>query len=234
MTSRITMGTRIYLFGIGLLSSTVFAGTMGPVVITEPSSGFYIGGDIGVANLTDKESTPYAPGLYDMHQFSSTGFVGGGLIGYDLSVMDRIKLGVEGFINGSALNIAAEQKYETQPSFNANMRYSAGVRLLPGYEFSRGTVGHVILGYSYGKFNLKDTGNYGFIDTGLSRNGFQAGLGFKVPCHLKNLSLRGDMIYTTYGSSMSLGQSTSLAPQNYNNTFATLEGTLSLVYKFSG
>ncbi|MDP3704345.1 MAG: outer membrane beta-barrel protein [Legionellaceae bacterium] len=226
------MRTRIYLVGIGLLSSTAFAGTMGPVVIAEPYNGFYIGGDIGVANLADKESTLYAPGQYDRHQFSSTGFVGGGMIGYDYGVIDRLKLGVEGFMNGTALNSAAEQKYGTQPSFNANMRYNAGVRLLPGYEFSPSTVGHVLLGYSYGKFNLKDTGNYGLIDTGLSRNGFQAGLGLKVPCHFKNLSLRGDVIYTTYGSSTSLGQSVTLAPQNYNNSFSTIEGNLSLVYKF--
>lgn len=232
MTSRIVMGMRIYFYGIGLLSSTVFAGTIGPVVATEPYNGIYIGGDIGVANLNDKESTLYVPGSYDKHQFSSTGFVGGGMLGYDYSVMDHLKLGVEGFINGTALNIAAEQKYGTQASFNANMRYNTGIRLLPGYEFSPDTVGHVLLGYSYGKFNIRDTGDYGFINTGLSRNGFQAGLGFKVPCYYKNLSLRGDMIYTTYGSSTSLGQSTALAPQNYNNNFATIEGNLSLVYKF--
>lgn len=54
----------------------------------------------------------------------------------------------------------------------------------------------------------------------------------KVPCHFKNLSLRGDVIYTTYGSDTSLGQSVTYAPQNYHNNFAIIEGNLSLIYKF--
>ena len=227
------MYIRTYLLGIGLLCSvTASAGSMGPISVTSTYNGLYVGGDIGIANLMDKESTLYAANSYDKHQFGATGFVGGGMVGYDYLITDRITFGVEGFINGTALNIAAEQKYGAQPSFNANMRYEAGVRILPGYVFSPGTIGHVLLGYSYGKFNINDNGNYGFINTGISDNGFQAGLGAKVPCYFKNLSLRGDMIYTTYGSRSSLGLSPTLTPQNYNNTFATIAGNLSLIYKF--
>ena len=75
-------------------------------------------------------------------------------------------------------------------------------------------------------------GDYGFIKTGISANGFQSGLGMKIPCYFKNLFLRGDVMYTTYGSKTSLGLSSSLTPLNYHNNFATLEGNLSLIYKF--
>lgn len=225
------MYSKAFLLGIGFcVSKAAFSGTMGPVI--ESYNGVYVGGDIGVSNLIDKESTLYSPGLYDRHQFSATGFVGGGILGYDYSISDRIKLGIEGFINGTALNIAAEQKYSPWPSFKANMRYDAGIRLLPGYEFSPGTIGHILLGYAHGNMNIKDDGNYGYIDRGINSNGFQAGLGINVPCYFKNLSLRGDMIYTRYVSNTSLGLTTSFTPLNYYNRFASIEGNLSLIYKF--
>ncbi len=227
------MNTRMFFLGLGLCSSvSLYAGTMGPLLSIEPYNGFYIGADVGVANLMDKESTPYLPGVYDRHQFSATGLVGGGLLGYDYSVNERIKLGIEGFINATALNSAAEQHYSSFSSYNVNMKYNTGARVLPGYEFSPGTVGHILLGYSYGKFNIKDNGDYGFIDKGLSANGFQAGLGFNVPLHYKNLSLRGDVLYTGYGANNSLGLSSSLTPENYYNHFSVIEGNLALVYKY--
>lgn len=231
MLSRIVMHIRTGLLCTSLMCALpAFSGTMGAVVL--PYNGLYIAGDIGVANLLDKESTLFAPDSYDVHQLSSTGFVGGGMIGYDYSVTEKVRFGVEGFINAAALNVAAEQQYGTYPSYRANMRYDAGVRILPGYEFTPGTVGHVLLGYAYGKFNIKDNGDYGYIDKGISANGFQAGLGMVVPCYFQNLSLRGDALYSTYGSHTSAGLSSTLAPLNYNNNFATIEGNLALVYKF--
>lgn len=225
------MNTRMFFLGLGLCTSgAAFAGTMGPIS-AEPYDGFYLGADIGVANLMDKESTPYQPGVYDRHQFGATGLVGGGMIGYDYSVNERFKLGLEGFINATALNLAAEQLYNPFPSYNVSMRYNTGVRVLPGYEFSPGTIGHVLLGYSYGQLHINDNGDYGYIDRNIAANGFQAGLGLNVPFYLKNLSLRGDLIYSNYGTYNSLGSSTSFTPQNYSNNFSVLEGNLSLVYK---
>ena len=222
-----------YLFGLGLLCSIpAFAGSMGELISLPGYNGLYLGGDIGFANLIDKQSTLYIPGAYDKHQLSATGFVGGGMLGYDYSLMERIKLGVEGFINGTALNLSTQQLYTPHVSYNSNMRYTAGVRLLPGYEFSPATIGHLMLGYSYGSFNIKDNGDYGFINTGLASNGFQSGLGLNVPCHFKNLSLRGDVVYTTYSAKTSDGLSPTLLSQNYYNNFATIEGNLSLIYKF--
>lgn len=76
------MGTRGCLLGIGFVcSATALAGSVGPIASVKPYDGFYVAGDIGVANLIDKESTLYLPGQYDNHQFSSTGFVGGGMVG---------------------------------------------------------------------------------------------------------------------------------------------------------
>lgn len=47
------------------------------------------------------------------------------------------------------------------------MRYNTGVRILPAYEFSPGTIGHILLGYSYGKFKISDNGVYGYINTAI-------------------------------------------------------------------
>lgn len=230
-TSNVRSMHTILSLGIGLFCSSVYAGTMGPDMI-QAFDGFYIGGTVGVANFLDKESTLYTPGLYDRHQLSATGFIGGGIVGYDYSVTNRIKLGIEGFINGNSLNTAAEQKYAPIPSFNASMPYNAGVRLIPGYELTPGTIGQVFLGYSYGTIHIKDNGNYGYIDTNLLNSGFQTGLGIYLPCIFQNVSLRASMLYTSYGTNTSLGLSTSFTPQNYYDNFASLEGNLSLIYKF--
>lgn len=211
------------------LSSNLFAGTMG---VIEYYDGFYLGGSLGIANLMDKESTLYATDAWDRHQFATTGISGGGILGYDFSIIPQVKLGIEGFINGTDLNIAARQYYDTQASYRVNMNYNTGIRILPGLELAPGTLAHVILGYAYGKLNIKDNGDYGYINTGISANGFQAGLGFQLPCYFSGLSIRGDLIYTTYGSRTSLGLSPSLTPQNYYNNFSTMEGNLALVYKF--
>lgn len=223
------MSIKTYLV-MGLMCCTpALAGTMGE--IQSSASGFYIGGGIGIANLIDRESTPYAANFYDRHDFSSTGFLGGGLLGYDINFGQNLLLGLEGFINGSSLNVAAEQQYGTLPSYNASMQYNMGLRLLPAYEFSPGNSGHILLGYSYGRFTIQDDGNYGYINKKLSGNGFQGGLGVTLG-YSSALSLRADMIYTLYGKNNSLGWSNSISPQNYSNHFASLEGDLALVYQF--
>ncbi|NCX96918.1 MAG: hypothetical protein EBX41_11050 [Chitinophagia bacterium] len=114
------------------------------------------------------------------------------------------------------------------------MRYDAGFRLLPGYEISPGTVGYALIGYSNGRFNIRDNGNYGFVSDSFNRSGIQGGLGLKTEIS-KHLALRGDVLYSYYGSQTSYGLS-STSPQvvqTYRNRFSTFEGDLTLVYKFS-
>lgn len=45
-------------------------------------------------------------------------------------------------------------------------------------EFFADATGHIILGYTNGKFTVSDNGVYGYINTGYNKSGFQTGLGF--------------------------------------------------------
>lgn len=227
------------VFAIGFFYTSLgFAGTMGALEL--PCNGFYIGGDVGVADFIDKQATLTDSGTVDTRKLSAIGFVGGGMLGYDFRMAERFKLGVEGFINAaSGMNVTAFQLYEPVSAFTAHLNYYTGARILPAYELSPGILGHLVLGYSYGNFNLKDDGDFGFIHKGVHSNGFQGGLGIELPGFCKNLSLRGDILYTHYGSLTTIGQFAasaappfSSAPLPYFNSFATFEGNLSLIYKF--
>ncbi len=162
------------------------------------------------------------------------GIVGGGLLGYDFTLLNQLKLGLEGFGYADGINLLTRQNYSPQTSYNVNIRRNGGVRLLPGYEFTPGTIAHVIVGYSYATFNANDNGDYGLLSTHFSKNGFQGGLGVKTPL-FKNLSIRGDMLYTTYSAQTSYGVTTTVpsSVQTYRNQLATWEGNLSLIYKFN-
>lgn len=220
MISVIKKLSLILCFAYGIAN----AGSMGPEE-SFLSSGFYLGADIGIADLVNKEST-----AGDHHHFSATGFVGGGLVGYEQAILEQLNIGLEFFANANAMNLSARQLYNGNPSYRASARYNLGLRLLPSYSFNPTTSGHVILGYSSGHFSVKDNGDYGVIDTQFYKNGFQSGFGLKT--HLfPNIMLRGDVIYTTYSSAANYGKT----PPNtliYHNQFSTLESDLTLVYQF--
>lgn len=210
-----------------LLSNIATAGTMGAEEQPLLYNGLYLGLSIGASDLIDKEST-----ANDLHHFSSTGIIGGGLVGYDHSIDQKLKLGLEWFMNANGMNVAAKQNYGNKPSYKANSRYTVGFHLLPGYEFNPGTVGHVLLGYAYNKFNISDNGNYGFINDQFKRSGFQCGLGAKTNLP-KQFALRGDVVYTGYAPQTSYGISAEppFLTQLYNNNFATVEASMTLLYK---
>ena len=218
--------------GLTIFSNYAFASTLSTQPTHSHYNNFYIGADIGAASLMDKESTNIP--IRDIHNLSAAGIVGGGLIGYDFTLHDPWKLGLEGFMNATDLNLSTNQNYAPSASYKVNMHYNLGLRMLPGYEFTAGTVVHAILGYSYGSFHVKDNGDYGIINTQFSKSGFQCGLGMKTPVY-KTLSIRGDVIYTAYLSQNSSGLTTSTpaSTQIYYNNLSALEGDLSLIYKFS-
>lgn len=192
---------------------------------------FYAGANVGAASLIDKESTNNP--IHDSHDLSALGIVGGGLAGFDFTLRDKLKLGIEGFANAANVNISDNQNYTPVTSYTVNMRNNFGVRLLPGYEFTPGTIGHVILGYSAAKFEINDNGNYGIVNSQFRQNGFQYGLGLVVAL-FKHLSLRTDVLYTSYGSQTSQGVTTTTpsTTQNYRNNLSTLEGNLAFIFKF--
>ena len=208
--------------------NTVFAGSMGPDDISMPYDGFYLGGTVGASNLLDNASWLINP---EDHDLGSIGVIGGGFIGYDYSLNDRVKIGTEGFANATGLNTSI-QHYFTETAYSVNSRYNAGLRILPGYQLTPDTVWHLILGYSNAQFEIKDTA-YGYLDKTYHKSGFQSGLGLASSI-LGGLSLRLDAMYTTYAGQSSTGISnvSGSAFQYYTNDFSTLEGDLSLVYKF--
>jgi opacity protein-like surface antigen len=213
------------IIGIALYSSGIFAAN-------NSYDGFYLGANIGAASLIDKESTDNP--ATDLHYLSALGVVGGGILGYDFSPREKLKFGVEAFINATDLNIADDQNYSPASSYTVKMYYNFGFRLLPGYEFTPGTIWHLILGYSNAEFNINDNGNYGIIDSDFNKSGFQFGLGMTTAL-FKNLLLRTDVLYTDYSSQTSNGITTAIpaTTQIYHNNLATLEGNLLLIYKFS-
>ncbi len=227
MTSRITMNIRIYLFGIGLLSSTIFAGTMGNENTRLIQNGFYLAGEIGTASLVDKESHSLLP---ETHQLGSSGIIGGGYLGYEYGISDYCGLSLEFFADATGFNAAITHEPFT---YHHNQSHDIGVRVLPEYAFTPETTGHIILGYSNGQFNISDNGVYGYIDNSFTTNGFQTGLGFTTLLR-DNFSLRFDAIYDIYASETRSGAGlTAGTTQLYTNAFSTLAGELSLIYKFS-
>jgi opacity protein-like surface antigen len=222
------------------------AGTMGPAPVNY--NGFYVGGTVGLGDLNVKEfANANGATKPETHHLGGFGFVGGGLVGYDYSITDRIKFGVEGFFNGNTMNAKAIHNFN-RSIYRVKQRYNTGVRILPGYEFVPGANGHIILGYSNARYKLTDDGAYGFVCDRFNRSGFQAGLGMTAN-FISNLSVRLDALYTTYGRRHSLGveynatngpagSGTGIGlangiPNLYRNTFETLEGNLTVIYKFA-
>lgn len=226
MTTNFKSFTMAWLF---FCANAAFSGSMGATDMSTPYDGLYVGANIGVSNLLDNASWLINP---EDHDLGSVGIVGGGFIGYDYSVTDGIKIGIEGFGNAVGLNTSI-QHYFTGTSYSVDSRYNAGIRILPGYQFTPDTVWHVILGYSNAQFEIKDN-LYGYLNKTYNKSGFQSGLGLTSTI-MGGLSVRLDAMYTKYAGQSSTGLSNvSSSPfQYYTNDFSTLEGDLSLVYKFN-
>lgn len=219
------------MVGLALLacSYTVFAGTMGADQMSNPYDGLYLGANVGVANLLDDASWLINP---EDHDLGTIGIIGGGFIGYDYSITDQVKIGLELFANANGLNTSIRH-YITETAYTVHSRYNGGLRLLPGYQCSPDTVLHLILGYSNAQFEIKDN-LYGYLDKTYNKSGFQSGLGLTSSL-IGGLSIRLDALYTTYAGQSSTGLSlvNGSLYQYYTNDFSTLEGDLSLVYKFN-
>ena len=210
-----------------LTSSYSFAGAMGDASFNMIRNGFYIAGEIGTAGLVDKESHSLPS---ETHQLGAIGIIGGGYIGYEYGINNNYGLALEFFADATGLNAAITHEPST---YHRNQSYDLGVRFLPEYAFTPTTIGHVILGYTNGKFNIYDNGVYGYIDTNYNKSGFQTGLGFTTALKEK-LLIRLDAIFDIYASQTNPGLGlTAGTTQLYTNTFSTLAGELSLLYKFS-
>jgi opacity protein-like surface antigen len=225
MTHQLKLSIFSLLF---MCTSKLCAGVMGGELPLQSAYG-YLGADIGIMGLNDKESS-LLPSP-SRHRLGTTGINGGGFIGYAIPINDPFIVSIEGFGHAISAQADATQNYGLQPQYQISMSYDAGIRLLPSYLITPSTLGYLILGYSYGQFHVQDNGNYGYVNDSFSENGFQAGLGLKTEI-LPPLSLRFDLAYTYYGSQTTYGR-TLTGFQAYQNNLATIEANLALVYSFS-
>lgn len=209
----------IYFFCV----SSVFAGQMETSLINK--NGFYIGADIGVADLMNKESHSVMP---ESHQLSDIGAVGGIFIGYDYGFNHYLRGALEGFVDATGLNTSIQHASNT---YKMKQYYNIGIRVLPEYVFTPFTVGHVILGYVNGRFNINDNGVYGLINTNYNRNGFQVGLGVTTAVR-SNIFLRLDALYDAYTSNTNQGVGLTTPTQLYTNRFSQLAGEFAVIYKW--
>lgn len=193
------------------------------------TNGIYVAGDIGFANMVDSERHVTYP---LSHQLGNTGVIGGGYVGYDYGLKDKLRVSIEGFIDGSGINSRLLHTADNT-TYKQTVNYNAGIRLLPEYVFTPYTLGHVIFGYTNANFNIKDNGAYGYIDTGFNKSGFQTGLGFTTAVK-GSVLLRMDALYSIYGRQTNFGTALTPTdpPQKYMNRFALLGGEVSLIYKF--
>jgi len=221
-----------------LLGSHVgFSGTMGADKTAETYNGVYVGANIGASDLQDKAIHYYSP---ETHHLGGIGIVGGGLLGYDVAVTDKVRVGIEGFAQAAGLNSSIQHYDQTtgvqDNSEEINSRYNLGVRVLPGYQFTEATEGHFILGYANAHFKQFDNGTYGYIDTDFNQSGLQGGLGWKSNIINPHAFMRFDVLYTRYSGQVSTGTglSGSGSPyQYYSDNFSTLEADLTFIYKFN-
>jgi len=191
---------------------------------------FYVGATLGAVGLMDRESTSNP--IRDVHYLSASGGLAGILLGFDMYVMDNFTFGLEGFFNRTNVSVSDNQNFTPQTSYIAKMRYNTGLRILPGYEFTPDTKGHLILAWSIGNFKIDDNGNYGIVNDIFSKSGIQMGVGAETAL-AKHIALRGDTIYTFYPSNATNASTASVpsSSQIYANRFSTLEADLSIVYK---
>src|SRR3990167_8087965 len=110
------------------------------------------GGAAFISHYTSTESLSFLTGTSTANRSGMEGIIGGGLLGYDFTLYNHFKLGLEGFITDDQLGPNTSFAVTSAVPYAAvsvnKLRYNWGFRALPGYEFSTGTVTHLILGYS--------------------------------------------------------------------------------------
>lgn len=184
---------------------------------------FYLGGGVGADSLNDKLTVSSSGNT----QKGNLGFIGGIFGGYEWTFRNCFNLGVEAFADSAVVRI---KDYQTsnQAALELKYRYNYGVRVLPGYRFAPGSVVYLIGGGVEGNFKMTDTGYYSNVSNTFNSLGYQLGIGASSLIW-KNLSLRGDAIYSAYSANSFNGSGN----VNYHNNISTLDALVSLSYKFS-
>jgi len=205
------------------------------------ADGFYAGIGAGASsfnNILSTANNAIASNVISNSSgdMGSTGVIGSLFAGYNFSFANKCNLGLEAFSNIMStstthnMNTTSAIAIITQ-DLKISSRYTYGLRILPGYEITPDTTGHIILGYARGNFKITNNGKFNNISATFNSNGLQTGLGFTTAI-TKNLALGLDAIYTTYASQTVNGLTASGTPLTYKNKPYTLEGIVSLQYKF--
>ena len=211
------------------------------------ANSLYVGGGIGVSNCADTQliTAPSAPSAAPTtHDYSGLGFLSSVLAGYNIDLTKHFNLGLELFFTGSNNQIGVDDisinpLTPGQPitTMRISQRYAYGIRMLPGYEIAPNINGHLIIGVSKGTFRLIDNGAYALAESEFGVYGPQFGLGLSAGLW-KNVDMRLDFVYTRYPhqhytTSGPLPSVPVTGSASYYDSLSTLDGVLSLTYKFN-
>ena len=181
---------------------------------------WYAGVGAGPTGFFNKEKT--TGGFNGSANYSALGILGTLYGGVDYSLANGLDMAAEIF--GDARSAWYKDDHNYTPSYDARMRYTYGLRVLPGYQLSTAATVHLLLGFVRG--NLKSTwgsGNRNISNLG----GYQVGLGgnYMLSHHV---GLRGDLIYSQYQE-----KTFSMGGFRFKNKPSTFDGVVSVFYAFS-
>lgn len=214
---------------------------------------FYAGAGLGAINLSnrlDSTSTVNVDGAISSNsnndRANDTTLNGVLLFGYDKKFANKTFLALEAFANYAPLKVdnAVSSSGANTLELSSQMQYNSvyGLRLLPGLQCGTQTVTYAIIGYALANVDIQSSLDNSSNGEQLSSNyiatkglsGYQLGWGVMTDVS-QHLSLRGDMIYTGYQTTIvNSSSSNGVITNEYTLKPYTLEANMALVYHFGG
>ncbi len=212
------MKKTVALLGAGLLIPTL--SIAGQPDIIQSNSHWYAGIGAGPTGFFNTVNTNNAGDA----DYGAAGVLGSLYAGYNHGFENKFNLGGEIFGDIRSANYADHDNYES-PGYKAHLRYTYGVRILPGYQLNATTDIHLIVGYVLGNIHSTWGGTPSAVTSNF--NGYQVGIGGGYVCHHR-FGLRGDIIYSDYQT-----KTFTLGSTPFKNSPSSLDGLLSVIYAFS-
>lgn len=163
--------------------------------------GFYLGAGLGYDSdrVTDNVESVAGIDIAGAPKFdtSLTG-VDGKIFGGYGQYFDNWYLGAEAFIGlSNADGKIGTDAVNTKISSKISSKNSYGISLIPGYKFTPSTLTFVRVGWTSGKYELKDTDATGTASDSKRFNGLTLGVGMETQVY-DNWSLRGEFDHTEF------------------------------------
>ena len=195
--------------------------------------GFYLGAGLGYDNDRATNNLVSVAGIDVVDpaktDLSLTGVAGKIFGGYG-QYFDNWYLGAEAFFGLS--NADGKDGNDGVANRKISSKNSYGLSLIPGYKFTPSTLTFVRLGWTSGKYELKDTVN-GIGSTSASKrlNGLTVGVGMETQVY-DNWSLRGEFDHTEFRNS---NVTTNLGGLQFVDKLAPKanQAMLSVIYHFA-